>query len=307
MPSKTRKTSSAKPKTWGNKKLGTTTKKNSTASAKSSAAKKSTSHKNTSPRPSNNNNHKKRKTQSKHRVLKFFLIFFGSLFALGVAAFIYLYATTSVPKAEDMALAQKTTVYYSDGKTQIGSFAQQNREIIECGTLPDYVGNAVVSSENRTFWTDSGIDLRGIGRALINNVTKGTRQGGSTITQQYAERYYLGQTESYLGKLREAFLALKITQSQDKSTVLCNYMNTIYFGRDAYGIEAAAKNYFGKSAKDLTLSESVLLAGIIPAPNTWDPANNKAQAESRFERTLNIMVEDGYVTEAQAKKATFPD
>lgn len=307
MPSKTRKTSSAKPKTWGNKKLGTTTKKNSTASAKSSAAKKSTSHKNTSPRPSNNSNHKKRKTQSKHRVLKFFLIFFGSLFALGVAAFIYLYATTSVPKAEDMALAQKTTVYYSDGKTQIGSFAQQNREIIECGTLPDYVGNAVVSSENRTFWTDSGIDLRGIGRALINNVTKGTRQGGSTITQQYAERYYLGQTESYLGKLREAFLALKITQSQDKSTVLCNYMNTIYFGRDAYGIEAAAKNYFGKSAKDLTLSESVLLAGIIPAPNTWDPANNKTQAESRFKRTLNIMVEDGYVTEAQAKKATFPD
>lgn len=302
MPSKTRKTSSAKPATWGNKKLGTAAKKNSSSSPSS----KPTSHRNTGPKSTRNSNPKKRKNKPKHRVLKWFLIIFGTLIALGVAAFIYLYATTEVPKPEDMALAQKTTVYYSDGKTPIGTFAQQNREIVACDTIPDYTGNAVVASENSTFWTDSGIDLQGIARAFYTNVTKGTRQGGSTITQQYAERYYLGQTESYMGKLREAILAIKISQTQDKKTVLCNYMNTIYFGRDAYGIEAAAKNYFGKSSKDLTLAESVMLAGIIPSPNSWDPATDEAAAKARFERTLKMMVDDGYVTSAEAAKTEFP-
>jgi membrane peptidoglycan carboxypeptidase len=234
------------------------------------------------------------------------LIILAILLGLGIAAFAYLYFTTQVPAPEDMALAQKTTVYYSDGKTPIGSFAQQNREIISCDTLPDEVGNAVVSSENRTFWTDNGLDFRGIGRALINNVTQGTRQGGSTITQQYAERYYMGQTESYTGKLREAIMALKIAQSQDKSTVLCNYMNVIYWGRDSYGIEAASQNYFGKDAKKLTYSEAALLAGIIPSPNNWDPAVSESQAKQRWERTLKIMKEDGYITASQVADAKFP-
>jgi membrane peptidoglycan carboxypeptidase len=197
-------------------------------------------------------------------------------------------------------------VYYSDGTTPIGTLAQQNRDIIECSAMPEYVGNSVVSSENRTFWTDSGLDFRGIGRALINNVTTGSRQGGSTITQQYAERYYLGQTESYLGKLKEAFMALKIAQTQDKSTVLCNYMNTIYWGRDSYGIEAASENYFGKKAAKLTYSEAALLAGIIPSPNNWDPATNKSMAQARWERTLKIMKEDGYISAKQLSDAKFP-
>ena len=157
-------------------------------------------------------------------------------------------------------------MYYADGKTPIGNLSAQNRTIIACDTLPKYVGNAVVASENQTFWSDSGIDLKGIARALVNNVTKGTRQGGSTITQQYAERYYLGQTDTYLGKLHEAILALKITQSQSKSQILCNYLNTIYLGRGTYGIEAAARSYFNKPAKDLTIEESALIAGIIPSP-----------------------------------------
>ncbi|BDR53763.1 hypothetical protein KIM372_16700 [Bombiscardovia nodaiensis] len=188
----------------------------------------------------------------------------------------------------------------------MGTFADQNREIINCAPLPKYVGNAVISSENRTFYSDSGIDLKGIGRALLNNVTKGTRQGGSTITQQYAERYYLGETTSYTGKLREAMLSLKITRTEDKDTILCNYMNTIYLGRGAYGIQAASQAYFGKDAKDLTLAESAMLAGIIPAPSTWDPAVNPKEAESRFHRVLSIMREDGYINAKEEHDALMP-
>ena len=139
-----------------------------------------------------------------------------------------------------------------------------------------------------------------------NNLTTGSRQGGSTITQQYAERYYLGETTSYLGKAREAILALKIAQAQDKDQVLCNYMNTIYLGRGTYGIQAAAKAYFGKEAKDLTVAEAAMLAGIIPSPSSWDPAVDPEQAQARFTRVLRIMQEDGYITAQEQQEAQFP-
>ena len=256
-------------------------------------------------------NRKKKNTgKGKHRVLKWVLGIFFSLIGLGllagIAVFAYLYTTTEVPQPEKFALAEKTTVYYADGTTAIGSYAEQNREIISCEGLPDYIGNAIVASENRTFYTDKGLDLKGIARAFINNVTKGTRQGGSTITQQYAERYYMGETTSYVGKAREAIMAIKIAQTESKDEVLCNYMNTIYLGRNSYGIQAAAKAYFNKDAKDLTLSEAAMIAGIIPSPSTWDPADNADMAKSRFKRVLNIMQEDGYITAKQHTDAKFP-
>ncbi len=203
-------------------------------------------------------------------------------------------------------MAENTTVYYADGTTPIGTFSEQNREIIDCSVLPDYVGQAVVASEDRSFYTNRGIDLVGIARAFWNNLTTGSRQGGSTITQQYAERYYLGETTSYLGKAREAILALKIAQAQDKDQVLCNYMNTIYLGRGTYGIQAAAKAYFGKEAKDLTVAEAAMLAGIIPSPSSWNPAVDPEQAQARFTRVLRIMQEDGYITAQEQQEAQFP-
>ena len=106
--------------------------------------------------------------------------------------------------------------------------------------------------------------------------------------------------------MREAILAIKIAQTQSKDTVLCNYMNTIYLGRGAYGIQAAAKAYYNKDAKDLTVSEAAMLAGIIPAPSTWDPAISPKQATSRFNRVIRIMKEDGYITAAQAQEAAMP-
>lgn len=238
--------------------------------------------------------------------LKSLLIFFALCLAALAGTLTIAYARTTIPSPESVALAQKTRVYYSDGKTLIGSYFDQNRQIISCSALPDYVGNAVVASENRTFWTDSGIDFKGIARALINNVTTGSRQGGSTITQQYAERYYLGETTTYWGKLKEALLALKISQTQEKGQVLCNYLNTIYFGRGAYGIQAAAQAYFHKDAANLTVSQAALLAGIIPAPSAWDPAVSLTIAARRFQRVIAIMKEDGTLSSRQAQSASLP-
>lgn len=249
---------------------------------------------------------RRRTWRGRHPILFWMLIAILVPPLLGALVFAYMYATTDIPAPDKVAMADKTKVYYADGKTELGSFAEQNREIINCSVLPDYVGKAIVASENRSFYHDGGIDFKGIGRALIHNVTKRGRWGGSTITQQYAERYYLGETKSYLGKLHEAVLALKIAQTQDKNTVLCNYMNTIYLGRGAYGIQAAAKAYFGVEAKDLTLPQAALLAGIIPAPSSWDPAIGPKEAGIRFKRVLRIMKQDGYITAAQAASATLP-
>ena len=131
----------------------------------------------------------------------------------------------------------------------------------------------------------------GTARALVKTVVFGKKQGGSTITQQYVERYYVGKTTTDIkGKIDEALLALKIDKQQEKDEILGNYMNTVYFGRGAYGIEAAARKYYGKSAADLTVSEAALLAGILPAPSSWDPRLNLAQATFRWNYVLDGMV-----------------
>lgn len=259
-------------------------------------------------RPYNRRSHRRiqKNFRTKHPILFWALIVIFTPIILGILTVAWMYVTTDIPQPDKIAMADKTKVYYADGKTEIGSFAEQNREIINCSVLKPYVGNAIIASENRSFYKDGGIDLKGIGRAIIHNVTSKGRWGGSTITQQYAERYYLGETKTYLGKLHEAILALKIAQTQDKNTVLCNYMNTIYLGRGAYGIQAAAKAYFGVEAKDLTLSQAAMLAGIIPAPSSWDPAIMPKEANMRFKRVLRIMLKDKYITSEEYKNAKMP-
>ncbi|WEV58685.1 transglycosylase domain-containing protein [Bifidobacterium sp. ESL0728] len=256
---------------------------------------------NSAPKRSNGHGpQRKAPKKHKHRILKWTLGIIAIIILAGAGTFAYLYATTEIPLPEKIAMAEKTKVYYADGTTPVGNFATQNREIISCDALPKYIGQSMVASENQTFYNDTGVDFKGIARALLNNVSGGARQGASTITQQYAERYYMGDTHSYSGKVREAILAMKITKSQDKDKVLCNYMNTIYLGRGAYGIEAASKAYFNKDAKDMTMPESALLAGIIPAPSTWDPAVNPKRAQQRYTRVLGIMEKQGYISAKDA-------
>ena len=254
---------------------------------------------------------KKGPAKKKHRWAKrigfSILTAFLGVFIAGMAVFLYLYNTLAVPAPDDLALAQKTTVYYADGTTEMGTLGEINRQIIDTTTLPDYVSKTIVASEDRTFYTNNGVDLKGIFRALVNNLRGGARQGGSTLTQQYVERYYIGETTSYTGKLKEAVLAIKINREKTKDEVIGAYMNTIYFGRGAYGIDAAAQAYFGHGAHELTLSEAALLAAVIPAPSAWDPAVNPDKAKERWERDLNLMVEDGWITQAERDAAVFPE
>ena len=240
----------------------------------------------------------------------------GGLLGLVFVAFgaiVAFYVTLKVPAPNAEVKYQTSTVYFADAADgtrgpQMGQFAQQKREIVEdFGTLPPYLGQAVISMEDRTFMENSGIDLKGIARALVNNVTGGTQQGGSTLTQQYVERYLVGKTtKDYVGKLREAMLAVKVSQVQSKDEILLGYLNTIYLGRDSYGVQAAAQAYFGVDAKDLTVSQAALLAGIIPSPNSWDPATAPDKAEARWNLVLDAMVKEGYLDATTRAAEQFP-
>ncbi|WP_418607234.1 transglycosylase domain-containing protein [Georgenia sp. SUBG003] len=231
---------------------------------------------------------------------------FLTLVAIGAGIFAFAYATTEVPEPDDFALAQSTTVYYADGETPMGQFSEVDRQIVPLDTLPEHVPAAVIASEDSGFYENNGVDPKGLVRALWNNVRGLPTQGGSTLTQQYVERYYVGTTTSYLGKFKETILALKIDQSQTKAEILENYLNTIYFGRGAYGIEKAAQAYFDKPAADLSVSEAALIAGIIPSPSNWDPAVDPERAEQRWNRVLDLMVEDGWITAEDRAAAQYP-
>jgi membrane peptidoglycan carboxypeptidase len=214
-----------------------------------------------------------------------------------------------VPGELDTVRSETTTVYYSDG-SELGKFAAQDRTIVSLSELPPQVTQAIISSEDQSFRTHIGINPLGIVRAALNNVTGGDRQGASTLTQQYVENYYVGvEYATYSTKLKEAIIALKVTQQQSKDKVLEGYVNTIYLGRGAYGVEAASQAYFGHPAKEMTISESAFLAGIIPNPTYWDPRQGEgaeAQARSRWERTLNLMVEQGYISTEDRDAAEYP-
>lgn len=250
---------------------------------------------------------KKRKTG---KIIGLTVLFTFLIAIIGVcSAFLIAYNRVQIPKADEFALAQASTVYYADGSTELGTFAEVNRTIVDPAELPDYIGHAVVASEDRTFYTNSGVDLKGIARAFVNNVSGGGRQGASTLSQQYVENYYMGidKEKTYFDKLRQAILALKINRSEDKDEILGNYLNTVYFGRGTYGIQAAAEAFFGVPASELTLSEAAMLAGILPSPTYWDPAENPQMAQERWARVLNLMVEDGWISAAEAKEQKFPE
>jgi membrane peptidoglycan carboxypeptidase len=229
------------------------------------------------------------------------------IFLLGVAAFAYLYNTIELPNPNDDFKAQTSKVYYADGKTLLGTFATQNRESIDLSDMPDSIKDAVVAAENQSFWTDKGIDPKGIMRAFFSNATGGATQGASTITQQYVKIMYLTQERTLTRKVKEAILSLKLQRSMSKEQILEDYLNTIYFGRGAYGIQAAAKAFFDHKAQELTLKESAVLAAILNQPNgSMDPVNGKeakAKLKERYNYVISSMADMETITEKQEQKS----
>ncbi|HEY3529289.1 MAG TPA: transglycosylase domain-containing protein [Nocardioides sp.] len=228
----------------------------------------------------------------------------GSLVLIGV--FVYLYKTTAIPDPNKDFQTQSSFVYYSDGKTQVGQYATQNRQIIPLSEMPSNLKDAVVAAEDRTFWTNHGIDPKGIIRAAFNDARGGATQGASTITQQYVKILYLTQERSLSRKIHEAILSLKLQKQLSKQKILEGYLNTIYFGRGAYGVQAAAQAYFGVDASKLSLGQSAVIASVLNNPTEYDPANGKQAKQAllgRYRYVLNGMVSMHTIPEAKAAKA----
>jgi membrane peptidoglycan carboxypeptidase len=225
---------------------------------------------------------------------------------LGVAAFAVAYAVTDVPDPNEDFQTQTSFVYYSDGKSELGRYATQNRESISFKEMPQSIKDAVVAAENRSFWTDKGIDPKGIIRAAFSNAQGNATQGASTITQQYVKILYLTQEQTLERKAKEALLSLKLHRQLSKTQILEGYLNTIYFGRGAYGIQAAAKAFFDVDAKQLDVRQSAVLATVLNNPSKYDPANGKQAREdlkARYRYVLSGMAEMGSISAAQADRA----
>ncbi len=227
------------------------------------------------------------------------------LLLLGAAAFVVGYLTTDIPDPNTDFTAQTTFVYYSDGTSEVGRFATQNRDSIPLSDVPQQVQDAVIAAEDRTFYTNKGIDPKGILRAAFSNVRGNPTQGASTITQQYVKIFYLSQERTLTRKVKEAFVSLKLQRRQSKDEILQGYLNTIYFGRGAYGIEAAAQAYFDKSAKRLTVAEGAVLASVLNSPTALDPAGGADARRSllgRYRYVLDGMAAEGGISTDQAER-----
>lgn len=183
--------------------------------------------------------------------------------------------------------------------------AAEERVVVDYDELPAVLVQAVLATEDRNFFDHGGIDPVGITRAVVRDVmgNSTSQQGGSTITQQYVKTVYLTSERTLDRKLREAVLAVKLEQRLDKREILTRYLNQVYFGRGAYGVEAASRAYFGVPVSDLQLHQSAYLAGLIRSPESADASQDPEEASRRREVTLAAMVDEGYITEADAQEA----
>jgi membrane peptidoglycan carboxypeptidase len=226
---------------------------------------------------------------------------------LGAGGLAYAYNSTSIPEPRDLVTAQTTSVLWADG-TPMGEFKAQDRRIVTSDQIPEHVKQAFVAAEDRSFYDNRGFSIVGIARAVLGQLTGDDAGGGSTITQQYVRNYYAGLDDrSWERKAREILLAAKIERRLDKDRILTDYLNTIYFGRESYGIQAASLTYFGVGVDQLTPAQAAVLAGILPAPVTLDPAVNPDGAQGRFEYVVDGMVETGALTGADAATLAFPE
>jgi penicillin-binding protein 1A len=234
--------------------------------------------------------------------------FFG-LCLLVIAAFIGLYMYVDIPQGNADAQLQSNIYKYSDG-TMLARTGDLNRESVDLAEVPKGVQRTFVAAENKTFYHDSGVDLKGTARGVLNTVMGRGTQGGSTITQQYVKNYYLDQNQTVSRKLRELVISLKLDRQKSKEYILAGYINTSYYGRGAYGIQAAAQAYYRKDAKDLTVQQGAYLAALLQAPNQYDWAaatpTGRKLAVARWNYVLDNMVKQHWLDAGKRQAMQFP-
>ncbi|MEV7240774.1 transglycosylase domain-containing protein [Streptomyces sp. NPDC093248] len=245
-----------------------------------------------------------------------FIGLIGSLVAMvGVG-----YAMVSIPNENDAAKSQNNVYYWADGSQMVATGTGVNRQNVTIDKIPEAMQYAVISAENKSFYQDSGVDPMGIARALANMARGGQTQGGSTITQQYVKNTYLSQDQTVTRKFKEMFISIKVGTKLKKPQILQGYLNTSYYGRGAYGIQAAARTYYNKDAVDLKPSECAFLAALLKGATYYDPAGNenldksatasanRKRSEERWSWILGEMHKDKRLTDAQYQEAikTYP-
>lgn len=219
------------------------------------------------------------------------------------------YGRAEIPSPDSVNPNQISEIYMSDESTMVGRIVppEGNRTLIDLDVIPVHVRNAVIAAEDRSFYTNEGFDPTGIGRAVIGQITgEDSAGGGSTITQQYVKNTMVGNEVSYTRKAKEIVIAAKMTNEWSKDQILEAYLNTIYFGRGAYGIASAATAYFNKPVEALTVEEGALLAGVIQSPSALDPLNNPAESEARWNYVMDGLREMGAITAQHRGAAVFP-
>jgi penicillin-binding protein 1A len=230
---------------------------------------------------------------------------------VGGGILVVTYVFARIPLPDQIKLDAAAEVFDKEGNP-IGTFSSDQRRFLLSEEDMErllkkrpWIGEAVIAAEDKEFYDHNGVSFRGIARAAWANVTGGeVQQGGSTITQQYIKNAVLEDFErTVTRKVKEAILAIKLERKYSKDQILGFYLNTIYLGRGAYGIEAAARAYFGKHATRLTLPEAAYLASIIPSPEQYQPHENPKEAKQRRDRVLQVMLEEGYVKPGEVARA----
>ncbi len=221
------------------------------------------------------------------------------------------YQVTDIPKDLNSYATQQDNVYYWADGTEMARVGPVDRQALPLDRIAPSLADAVLAAENASFYKDHGISPMGIGRALYAIGTGGDTQGGSTITQQYVKNVYLNQDQTVSRKLTEMLMAVKLDSRMSKKDILDGYLNTAWFGRGAYGVQRAAKAYYGKDASELDVNESAFLATLLKGAGLYDPsisAANHQRAVKRWNWVLDRMVDTGKLSRAQrAKYRTFPE
>lgn len=247
--------------------------------------------------------------RTRGRRLRRALIVLLTLLANLVGAAVVAYHLTKIPEPHPET-AMQSTVFVDDRGDYLGRRGPVDRQEIPLSQVPRYAQEAVIAAENRSFRSDTGISPRAIARAAWSTVSGGGRQGGSTITQQYVKNALLSPQQSLSRKAREALISIKLDRTRSKDEILQGYLNTVYFGRGAAGVQSAARNYFGVDAKDLTVSQGAALASVINIPSYYEKAgsdpNVTAKLVDRWEWVLDAMAHSGAITPAQRAAARFP-
>lgn len=227
-----------------------------------------------------------------------------------LGTFLAAYIMVDVPEPEELPAPQVSEIYAADSETQLARVVppEGNRSQVPVDQIPDTVKNAVLAAEDREFYTNPGFSLTGFGRAALGQLTGDeSAGGGSTITQQYVKNALVGNEHSYIRKARELVYSVKMTNQWSKDEILGAYLNTVYFGRNAYGVEAAAQAYFDKPLADLGAGEAAVLAASIQLPSQLDPWTNPEGAEQRWNYVLDGMVEIGTLSQEERDSLTYPE